>query len=218
MPVSISPAMRRHRLRNPYGGSAGRKPTMLVSSSMRLKLATLLALASPWILMHYFNIGTNNNIVSFRKEPTLMFQQKPDFSAYHRNSEAIKQEFYRRYGGKENALLLLQKTILTFTPNIPQSSPSTESIDGDTATTTTTTTTTTIDYGLNHTAKRIIYALTTNQPLVLSFGGYSITVGRGNYFNQSYPLVLESILKDAVKSLGIPHFEVRNAAIGGIPR
>jgi hypothetical protein len=209
MPVSISPAMRRHRLRNPYGGSAGRKHTILVSSSTMLKLATLLALASPWFLMHYFNIGTTN-IVSIRQDPTLVFQRKPDFSAYHRNSEAIKQEFYRRYGGKENALLLFQKTILTFTPSIPQSSSSTESIDGDT--------TNTIDYGLNHTAKRIIYALTTNQPLVLSFGGYSITVGRGNYFNQSYPLVLEAILKDAVRSLGIPHFEVRNAAIGGIPR
>jgi hypothetical protein len=176
-----------------------------------LKLAILLTMASPWILLHYLSKDGNfrmfgNVRTSLIPEPADMFPSKADFSEYLQKSEAMKQEFYVRYGGRESALSLLQKTILTFTPNNPPQS--TES----------TITALSPDYGLNYTAKRFIHALVAKQPLVFSFGGYSITVGRGNYFNQSYPLVLESILRDTVKSLGIPHLEVRNAAIGGIPR
>lgn len=41
-------------------------------------------------------------------------------------------------------------------------------------------------------------------------------MGRGNYFNQSYPFVLEEILKEPMKLIGID-LQVRNAAIGGVP-
>lgn len=58
---------------------------------------------------------------------------------------------------------------------------------------------------------------TTTAAFVLSFAGYSVTVGRGNFLNQSYPMVLERILQPLLLSELNLHLTVRNAAIGGIP-
>ena len=53
---------------------------------------------------------------------------------------------------------------------------------------------------------------------VMAFGGYSVTVGRGNHFEQSYPFIMEKILAPilALPPLGVK-LVVRNSAIGGIP-
>ena len=70
---------------------------------------------------------------------------------------------------------------------------------------------------LARTADRMIQAKEDSRPFVLAFGGYSVTVGRGNFFSQSYPFVLEKIVKEIFKdALGID-IVVRNAAIGGTP-
>lgn len=66
------------------------------------------------------------------------------------------------------------------------------------------------------TAERILQAKEANRAFKMSFGGYSITVGRGNRFEQSYPFVMERILKAPMEALGID-LVVRNAAIGGTP-
>jgi hypothetical protein len=110
--------------------------------------------------------------------------------AYTKAKEAIdkvKEEFYDRYGGQEQATQFLQKTI-TFFGN---------SIDS--------------------TADRILRAIARQEAFVMGFAGYSITVGRGNYFHQSFPFVVERVLKDAMLAVGVPSFVVRNSAIGGIP-
>lgn len=185
----------RRRIRHSFGGNnAGRK--LAVSSSTILKFLVVFSFASLWLLARYVHFSTNNISASAALKETPL-----DFSAYIKSSHDLKQEFYQRYGGKDIAQLLLRKSIITFSPS---SSSSSEGGDNN-------------RYGLHHTAKRILYAVAKKQPFILAFGGYSITVGRGNYFNQSYPLVLESILKDSVKLLNIEHFEIRNAAIGGIP-
>eukprot|EP00977_Amphora_coffeiformis_P019258 scaffold7101_cov153-Amphora_coffeaeformis.AAC.3 len=69
---------------------------------------------------------------------------------------------------------------------------------------------------LRHTACRLIRAKNDNRPFLFSFAGYSVTVGRGNYFHQSYPLVMERILHNVFGRAGIS-LQVRNAAIGGCP-
>jgi hypothetical protein len=53
---------------------------------------------------------------------------------------------------------------------------------------------------------------------VMAFGGYSVTVGRGNHFEQSYPFIMEKILSPVLSlpPLGVKLI-VRNSAIGGIP-
>lgn len=73
-------------------------------------------------------------------------------------------------------------------------------------------------YGsIQTTAERMLRAAAHNRPFVMAFGGYSVTVGRGNYFNQSFPFVTKRVLGQTFQDLlGIP-LEVRNAAIGGIP-
>jgi hypothetical protein len=49
-----------------------------------------------------------------------------------------------------------------------------------------------------------------------AFGGYSVTAGRGNYFAQSFPLVMGEKLHSIFHELGMD-LSVRNAAVGGCP-
>jgi flagellar basal body-associated protein FliL len=70
---------------------------------------------------------------------------------------------------------------------------------------------------IDDTARRILEASEAQRPFVMAFSGYSITVGRGNFFNQSFPFVAGGILEKPMQQIfGIP-LTVRNAAIGGIP-
>jgi hypothetical protein len=67
------------------------------------------------------------------------------------------------------------------------------------------------------TARRILTAAAQQTPFVLSFAGYSVTVGRGNYYHQSYPFVLGNLLEPIFQNLFQIKVTVRNSAIGGIP-
>ena len=69
---------------------------------------------------------------------------------------------------------------------------------------------------LQHMACRILSARTSQRPFRFTFGGYSVTAGRGNYFHQSFPFVLETKLQSIFSHVGVP-LQVRNAAIGGCP-
>ena len=68
---------------------------------------------------------------------------------------------------------------------------------------------------IDGTAERILRAVARQEAFVMGFAGYSITVGRGNFFNQSFPFVVDRVLKDSMKAVGVPNFIVRNSAIGG---
>ena len=57
-------------------------------------------------------------------------------------------------------------------------------------------------------------AAVARRRLVYGVIGYSITVGRGNYFNQSWPAALERRLARALPGVAI---EVRNMAVGASP-
>lgn len=70
---------------------------------------------------------------------------------------------------------------------------------------------------LEHTAERLVRAAARSEPWLLSFAGYSVTVGRGNHYHQSFPFVLERILQPVLASALNVKVQVRNAAIGGIP-
>jgi hypothetical protein len=66
---------------------------------------------------------------------------------------------------------------------------------------------------IDYTAQRLLSASREGRPFVMAFSGYSITVGRGNFFNQSFPFVVQDAMQQI---LGVP-LVVRNGAIGGIP-
>jgi hypothetical protein len=100
----------------------------------------------------------------------------------------VQNEFYRRYGGKEKAQQIYQRGIQSFGSS------------------------------KDHTAHRFLRILASSDPsFVMSFAGYSVTVGRGNHYKQSYPFVLERILQPLLLSEFNIQLTVRNAAIGGIP-
>jgi len=67
------------------------------------------------------------------------------------------------------------------------------------------------------TARRILEASKAKRPFVMAFSGYSITVGRGNFYNQSFPFVAGGVLEEPMKRVFDIPLVVRNAAIGGIP-
>jgi hypothetical protein len=99
----------------------------------------------------------------------------------------MRQDFAKRYGGETAARAILERGMSTFA-----------------------------DTDVHHTACRIRDAKDLGRPFKFAFGGYSVTVGRGNLFRQSFPLVMERILKRPFDVLGVD-LQVRNAAIGGIP-
>ena len=66
-------------------------------------------------------------------------------------------------------------------------------------------------------ALRMIQALLEDRPFVMAFSGYSITVGRGNFFNQSFPFVTQRVLQEPLQRIMNTELIVRNGAIGGIP-
>lgn len=101
----------------------------------------------------------------------------------------IREDFSKRYGGETAARAILERGMSTFAEG---------------------------QKDIEHTACRIRDAKEHGRPFKFAFGGYSVTVGRGNYFSQSFPFVMERILKRPFQVLGI-ELQVRNAAIGGIP-
>jgi hypothetical protein len=107
----------------------------------------------------------------------------------------LRERFGESYGGENAARMLLDKGLSTF------SKPEEEgSIPSD----------------VLYTACRMKDARESNRPFSIAFGGYSVTAGRGNYFSQSFPFVMERLMKTLFGVAGV-EFTVRNAAIGGCP-
>jgi len=98
-------------------------------------------------------------------------------------------------------LLHTAKRILRALPNIDFQAKSTDNDDRDTTD------------GNDFRTKNI-----SNHKFRIAFGGYSVTVGRGNYFHQSYPFVLKDLLQKIMKPMGLypEQLNIRNAAIGGV--
>lgn len=135
------------------------------------------------------------------------------------NISKLREEFYTRYGGKEIATTMLNKGVRTFENKNTKDTSNSISIRA--------------------TANRFLSAIVRHEyyiPLessqqqqrlqqqkeqaefVMAFAGYSVTVGRGNHLEQSYPFVLEKILSPILQlSPFNTKLIVRNSAIGGIP-
>ena len=128
--------------------------------------------------------------------------------------ELVRQEFYRRYGGETMAQGIYRRGIQSFLAD------SGSNMDTSTASSSESS-------SLYHTAQRLLQILASTSSsasasstpqFVLSFAGYSVTVGRGNHYNQSYPFVLQRILQPLLFSeMDGMELIVRNSAIGGIP-
>jgi hypothetical protein len=104
-------------------------------------------------------------------------------------AKEIRNKFASLYGGEQAARAIIRKGISTFQSNT---------------------------ISIEYTAKRIQMARKNKHEFRFGFAGYSVTTGRGNYFNQSFPFVVERILQRPMEELGIK-LKVINAGIGGVP-
>lgn len=64
--------------------------------------------------------------------------------------------------------------------------------------------------------KLAVKMLTPGAKFVMVFSGSSVTAGHDNYYNQSYPMIVQKRLGDIFKSLGV-ELEVRDIALGANP-
>lgn len=157
------------------------------------------------------NINDHNNDHSQTKNDERS-SNKYLFGDWQTKIQSIRDEFYHRYGGQDEAMAMLERGI---------------KIAADSE-----------EHAVRRTAERIVRAVlresdgnendeegnNTNKnnnngmnKFTMSFGGYSVTVGRGNYFHQSYPFIMEKILKPLFEESLHLELVVRNSAIGGIP-
>ena len=126
------------------------------------------------------------------------------YQEFWTTAASLRSEFAGLYGG-ENAVRAMMERSMTFFPDnrtdskeaSPQQRPQ-QHPPSD----------------LVATACRIRNAKREDRPFKFTFGGYSVTVGRGNYFHQSFPFVMERILRQPFELLGVD-LSVKNAAIGG---
>ena len=128
-------------------------------------------------------------------------------SLFWQSASGLWRQFSDAYGGDNAARAILERGISTSTSGTDASSPLAPA---------------------ERTACRIVNARqrrgvddTTNPNggggiFRMVFGGYSVTAGRGNYFSQSFPFVMEKHLHTLFHLLNVT-LHVRNAAIGGVP-
>ena len=121
------------------------------------------------------------------------------------NASALRKEFVDRYGGENAARYILQTSISTFASANHDDGGGNN--DGSNQ----------LPLAVRRLAERLVASRTSKRPFKMAFGGYSVTAGRGNRFEQSYPFVIQRLLEGPIKDLGIPDLVVRNAALGGAP-
>lgn len=166
-------------------------------------IQVLLFLAAAWFLD--LMVAVNDPSIDLEDAPAssgslrgLQTPMKPeDMVGARKGIFDLRQEFYSRYGGEKTAVKMLKKGVKTF-----------EKKGGDTK-------------AVRSTADRFLKAIVRNEAspeFVMAFAGYSVTVGRGNHLEQSYPFILKNVLAPILE---LPPFNtklvVRNSAIGGIP-
>ena len=165
--------------------------------------------------------SVNNNGGGIRSAKVQQINDVPfmgiDRTKARKQIQSLRNEFYNRYGGEEEALAMLKRGVQTFGSSDGDLSSSTATFQSD---------------SLKGTALRFLSLLlhhsqsqstkgnnSKEQSLpqfIFSFGGYSVTVGRGNHLTQSFPYIFQSITRPLLQSIQID-LVVRNAAIGGIP-
>ena len=133
-----------------------------------------------------------------------------NLSQFYNEASRMRKQFASLYGGENAARYLIHSGITSFqSSEMDENQIGLSELFGLKISSN-------IPSGLKHTATRILEAKHNNRPFKIAFAGYSVTVGRGNYFHQSYPIAMERFLTKAMSLLGI-ELQVRNAAIGGVP-
>eukprot|EP00986_Skeletonema_menzelii_P013133 scaffold7481_cov136-Skeletonema_menzelii.AAC.2 len=195
---------------NPYTAASQTTTTDII---LFRSIQILLAIAVFWFLSLIISVDSpttaNNDGLRGSGSASITTSLDPKEIANARDHiSKIREDFYTRYGGKSEALDMLKRGLRTFESEkaAAKNMGSVRSI---------------ADRYLRSIIRfeeKQSSSASHQAEFVMAFGGYSVTVGRGNHFEQSYPFVMEKILAPilALPPLGVK-LVVRNSAIGGIP-
>jgi hypothetical protein len=202
---------------NPYSAASLRTATDTI---LFRSIQILLVIAAWWFLSLIFvNDSTavnDNSGDGLRGSGSVPFTAKTavdpkDVANSREQILKVREEFYARYGGRSEGLDMLKRGLRTF-ENEKNTATAAQKNMGS----------------VRATADRYLRSIlrfekgqsssASQAEFVMAFGGYSVTVGRGNHYEQSYPFIMEKILAPilALPPLGVKLI-VRNSAIGGIP-
>ena len=144
-----------------------------------------------------------------------LVEDQPTSTLFWKVAHGLRQQFSERYGTENAARMLLDKGLTTFASHRETTNEEASIPDKDKETGGSRSRSPPSD--IHATACRFHAARKDQRPFYIAFGGYSVTAGRGNHHEQSFPFQLQRILETAVKMVGIPSLKVVNAAIGGSP-
>ena len=177
--------------------------------------------------LHYFNVTDpvaqyyNAYALAERYDPTTLLSSSTNnqntsssssILAFWQAAQSLREDFASRYGGENAAKYILEHGLDGFfnTPSKDNNNNNNNNYHDDTITMTVP------PQSLLHTACRIQSARNQQRPFRMAFGGYSVTNGRGNYFSQSYPFIMERLLHTVFHLVHVK-LHVVNHAIGGCP-
>ena len=198
---------------NPYTASSQTTATdIILFRSMQI----LLAIAACWFLSIIMSVNSppaNDDGLRGSGPPSSITVMPKDITNARDQITKVRETFYTRYGGKSEALDMLKRGLRTF-ENEKNAAAAAQKNMGSVRSTADRYLRSILRFEANNQS-----SLASQQAeFVMAFGGYSVTVGRGNHFEQSYPFIMEKILAPilALPPLGLK-IVVRNSAIGGIP-
>ena len=190
---------------NPYHAASTMTDVILFRA-----MQAVLVLASIWFLYLIFvantpwldttPISTDSHVNSSLLRGRVATKADPkDISAAQDKISQLRKEFYGRYGGEKAATEMLERGLRTFENQE-------DNFEGGGS--------------VRSTANRFLSAIVRHEAssasgaaaaaaassqhpeFVMAFAGYSVTVGRGNHLEQSYPFVLERILGATIAAVG----------------
>eukprot|EP00978_Attheya_sp_CCMP212_P031483 scaffold119162_cov55-Attheya_sp.AAC.1 len=126
-------------------------------------------------------------------------KKKGDLMEFLKTAHNVRRIFTDNYGGENAARFILEQGLTTFDKIDQTRNESSNQVPES----------------ILHLARRIKDARNTKRKFVMAFTGSSAAQGRGNYVNDSYPMLLKQILGDLMPLLGI-EFEVRAHAMNDI--
>ena len=150
---------------------------------------------------------------AFHLESKIQIKQEFVIPVWYKNfqgqASSLRAEFASRYGGENKARLALSKGLITFDRKHSDSDQALLIED---------------EFQINlpshlRDGAILLANMQNNQSesIQMSFGGYSVTAGHGNYFHQSYPFVLKDLLSEIFHTVFNHTLIIKNAAIGGVP-
>jgi len=207
-----------HRPGNPYTAASQTTTTdIILFRSMQI----LLAISACWFVSLIISVDSpaaNGDGLRGSGPASITALDPKDFAKARDQITRVREDFYSRYGGKSEALDMLKRGLRTFENEKNAAAAAAQKSAESVHSTADRYLRSILRFEEKQLSSSSAAAASQQAEFVMAFGGYSVTVGRGNHFEQSYPFIMEKILAPI---LALPPFRlklvVRNSAIGGIP-